>query len=251
MTPAQPLRSALSVLSDALLSKRLGRRHFILFRDHPIAYGRIPKVANTSVKTALTRLLPNGDELRKDASPDRLWDVGTGGRTRMIRARDAVKLDGVFVFSFVRDPFERAASYYATKVAGAGALPRLAARDGLRKGMPFAEFLERVAEMDDRDMDDHLTPQAVILRHGDRLVPRFIGRQESMAEHWEDLRRELAAFGAPDLGPLPHRNRRAPEEGHDLAGYFADPGLIRLLRERYADDIALFYPDADPLRRRG
>ena len=32
-------------------------RHFIRFRDLPLLYGRVPKVANSSIKAALCRLL--------------------------------------------------------------------------------------------------------------------------------------------------------------------------------------------------
>ena len=32
-------------------------RHFILFRDIPLLYGRVPKVANSSIKTTLCKLL--------------------------------------------------------------------------------------------------------------------------------------------------------------------------------------------------
>lgn len=222
------------------------RPHFVAFRDLPIAYGRVPKVANTSVKTALTRYLSNGAELRRRASYDSVWANETNGETRMLRTREAAALDDVFIFTFIRDPFDRVTSFYNDKVAGKTRLPSAAARDGVTKGMAFGPFLERLAAMDDRNMDDHLLPQSVILTHEGRVVPQFVGRHERIVNDWDRLRQELAERNVADPGRLPTRNQRAPK-GHDLAAYYADPAHVRLVRERYARDFELFYPDADPL----
>ncbi|MFD1701480.1 sulfotransferase family protein [Methylopila henanensis] len=241
------LRRAFDAAVDAVAAPALGRRHFIVFRDYPIAYGRVPKVANTSIKDALTRLLPEGEALRRKASHDRVWAHETCGRTRMVRTAAAAQLNGVFAFAFVRDPFERVASYYDNKVIGRPILPAIARRDGVRKGMGFGAFLERLAVMKDGDMDDHLAPQAEILVHRGRLVPSFVGRYERIEDDWAALQARLEAIGVPALGPLPTRNRRAPD-GHPMVAYFADPAHVRMVRERYAQDFELFYPDAEPCR---
>lgn len=222
------------------------RPHYVVFRDVPIAYGRVPKAANSSIKRALTRYLPDGEAVRGDASPDLTWAYGTGGATYMLGTPDAAALEERFVFSFVRDPFSRTVSYYNDKVVGPSDLPTAAQRDGVGKGMGFADFLDRLAAMRDEDIDVHLLPQSTILVHEGRLVPSFVGRHETIVRDWRRLRKRLVRAGAPDPGPLPKRNRRAPD-GHDLSAYFGDPGLRRLVRERYAADFERFYPDAEPL----
>lgn len=221
------------------------RPHFIVFRDVPVVYGRVPKVANTSIKWALSRFLPNADGFLKVASRDISWVQETDGATSMVGTEEAAQLTDRFVFTFVRNPFSRLASYYHDKVVGPSDLPTAASRDGVRKGMEFAPFMERVAIMADENVDVHLLPQASILTHDGRLVPAFVGRHERISEDWARLRRRMARFGAPDPGALPRRNQRAPE-GRDLAALFADPGVARLVRERYAADFELFYPEAEP-----
>lgn len=246
MTLTRILRTTRTVFRAALVPERV---HYVSFRDVPLAYGRVPKVANTSIKTALLTYVSNGEALRKRASLDAVWREETNGETRMLRTSEAARLDGVFVFSFIRNPFDRVASFYNDKVTSDTALPVVAARDGVVKGMAFGAFLEQLAVMDDRDMDDHLLPQSVILTHAGTVVPQFVGRHERIAEDWTALRRALTERGLADPGLLPTRNRRAPA-GHDLAAYYADPAHIRMVRERYACDFELFYPDADPLQAR-
>ena len=67
---------------------------------------------------------------------------------------------------------------------------------------------------------------------------------EAMAEHWQLLRRRMRQAGLPALGKLPSKNvRRAGES--DLTDHFGDENLISLARERYREDVELFYGDHD------
>jgi dermatan 4-sulfotransferase 1 len=49
----------------------------------------------------------------------------------------------------------------------------------------------------------------------------------------------------PSLGNLPEKNRRRSDDHSDVSQYFADPGLVQLVVERYGDDLDLFYGDVD------
>ena len=65
-----------------------------------------------------------------------------------------------------------------------------------------------------------------------------------MADHWQLLRRRMRQAGLPALGKLPSKNvRRAGET--DLTAHFSDENLISLARERYREDVELFYGDHD------
>jgi dermatan 4-sulfotransferase 1 len=219
------------------------RPHFILFEHVPIIYGRVPKVANSSIKAALTRLLkqPPVDGLRSTA--DVFWRRGTHGETSMINAETAISLRSTHTcFSFVRNPFDRLASAYNNKIIEIDAPPSGMAAMGLERLMSFERFLEIVCNTDDDELDVHLLPQSTILYHDGVLVPDFIGKLEAIEAHWKSLRRRLRQLGLPTLGVLPNKNVRRSGET-DLSHLFTSERLISQVVERYKKDFELFYPD--------
>ena len=215
--------------------------HFILFQNLPLIYGRVPKVANSSVKAALTRLLEQPPEEGYRTTADAFWRKGTHGETTMIGAPQALQRRSThFIFSFVRNPFDRLVSAYNNKLVENDSLSTAMQRMGLERQMPFRRFLEVVAATADADLDVHLLPQSSILCVEGVPVPGFIGQMEAMAEHWQLLRQRMRQAGLPALGKLPSKNvRRAG--GSDLSPYFSDDGLIALARDRYRQDVEVFY----------
>jgi hypothetical protein len=230
------------MVSTATTKHKL-RQHFILFEHVPIIYGRVPKVANSSVKAALTRLLrePPQEGLRSTA--DAFWRHGTHGETRMINAEMAISLRSTHIcFSFVRNPFDRLASAYNNKIIEIEAPPSGMAAMGLERLMPFESFLEIVCNTDDTELDVHLLPQSTILYHDGVLVPDFIGKLEAIDAHWMALRQRLRQLGLPALGRLPSKIVRRSGET-DLSQLFNSKRLISQVFERYKEDFELFYPD--------
>lgn len=219
--------------------------HFILFNGLPLIYGRVPKVANSSVKAALTRLLRQPPDESYRTTADALWRKGTHGETRMISAAEALeRRSSHFCFSFVRNPFDRLVSAYNNKLVENHHLSTAMQRMGLERHMPFPRFLEVVTSTADADLDVHLLPQSTILCSGTTPIPGFIGKMEAMADHWLRLRRRMRQAGLPALGKLPTKNvRRAGET--DLSGYFMDDRLIEQALARYGDDVRIFYADQD------
>jgi dermatan 4-sulfotransferase 1 len=64
-------------------------RHCIHFPEHKLIYAKIPKVANSSIKGALTillRLSPNRDI---KTTADKFWKIGTDNETEMLDAKQA------------------------------------------------------------------------------------------------------------------------------------------------------------------
>ncbi|MFO8236774.1 MAG: sulfotransferase family protein [Prochlorococcaceae cyanobacterium] len=224
------------------LAPALGQ-HFILFERLPLIYGRVPKVANSSVKAALTRLLEQPPEEGWRSTSDAFWRRGTHGETRLIDAEAASQRRAShLIFSFVRNPFDRLVSAYNNKLIEIAAPPAGMERMGLERGMPFEAFLEVVAGTADADLDVHLLPQSTILCREGVPVPSFIGKLEAMAEHWQQLRRRLRQWGLPALGRLPSKNVRR-DGGTDLSDHFNSQRRIELALERYTTDVRLFYPD--------
>ena len=128
--------------------------HFILFNQLPLIYGRVPKVANTSIKAALHRLLQQPPEQGARSTTDAFWSKSTHGETRLISPQEARSLRGShFSFSFVRNPFDRLVSAYNNKVLELEDVTGPMHAMGLRHDMPFAECLPRVVETPDEQMD--------------------------------------------------------------------------------------------------
>ncbi|MEB3201670.1 MAG: sulfotransferase family protein [Synechococcus sp.] len=220
-------------------------QHIILFERLPLMYARVPKVANSSVKAALTRLLEQPPEEGFRTTADAFWQKGTHGETRMIDAAEALqRRSSHFSFSFVRNPFDRLVSAYNNKLIENDTLSTAMQRMGLARQMSFRDFLAVVASTPDADLDVHLLPQTSMLCVDGIPVPGFIGQMEAMADHWQLLRRRMRQAGLPALGKLPTKNMRRGGDS-DLTGHFNDDTLIDLALGRYRDDVRLFYGDHD------
>ncbi|MDI9405080.1 MAG: sulfotransferase family protein [Chitinophagaceae bacterium] len=217
--------------------------HYILFERIPLIYARVPKVANSSVKAALTRLLEQPPEEGYRTTADAMWRRGTHGETRMIDAQAArERRSSHFIFSFVRNPFDRLVSAYNNKLVENDHLSTAMQKMGLERYMPFERFLEVLVDTDDADLDVHLLPQSAILCLEGVCVPRFVGRMEAMADHWQLLRRRMRQAGLPALGKLPTKNVRRSDHS-DLSGHFSHPHRVDLVLRRYRQDVELFYGD--------
>ena len=216
--------------------------NFILFKDLPLLYGRVPKVANSSIKASLSRLLKTDPPDGVRTTSDNFWKTGTNGETSMLSNHEAMMLRGThFSFSFVRNPFDRLVSAYNNKLLELATIPERMKAMGLHHSMPFEDFLEVVASTRDEDLDVHLLPQSSILCLNGQLIPNFIGHLETMQEDWENLQQELSREGLPKFGRLPQKNVRRQSDHHDIPRYFKDPNSVRLASERYGNDLNIFY----------
>ena len=220
----------------------MNNKHFIRFRDIPLLYGRVPKVANSSIKAALSRLLksPNIEKVR--TTSDSFWRIGTDGETSMLDAHGARMCRGThFSFSFVRNPFDRLVSAYNNKLLELDEIPGPMQSMGLTHSMPFGSFLEVVAATSNDKLDVHLLPQSQILCLDRQLIPNFVGHLETMEEDWCVLEQQLRRERLPGLGALPEKNVRRGSNHQDIPRYFEDSGLIRLVNNRYEEDLEMFY----------
>ena len=217
-------------------------QHFILFNQLPLIYGRVPKVANTSIKASLSRLLQTPPEPGVRSTTDAFWVKSTHGETSLITPLEArLRRGSHFSFSFVRNPFDRLISAYNNKVLELEDVTRPMQEMGLRHNMPFPEFLEQTVNTEDEKLDVHLLPQVSILCVDGQLIPSFVGQMEQMSTHWQALQDWLRRERLPELGGLPEKNVRRGDDRSDLKQYYADPATVRMVQNRYGDDIALFY----------
>ena len=220
----------------------MNERHFIQLRDLPLLYGRVPKVANSSIKASLSRLLTQNPEQGLRTTSDAFWSKATKGETCMVNNHTARMCRGThFCFSFVRNPFDRLVSAYNNKILELDEVPAPMQAMGLWRDMPFAQFLEQVNSTPDQEIDIHLLPQTSILCLDEQIIPAFIGRIEHMNQDWKALQQQLQREGLPSLGDLPQKNRRRAEDRTDVSQYFHDSGLKNLVLQRYEQDLKVFY----------
>lgn len=222
--------------------------HVIALHQHRAIYIAVPKVANTSIKTALTALMPSEvRELPQDGRRDR--SVYARHRDELFRGRIRLykhqigAYPGYFVFAFVRDPWDRVVSCYRDKIEWGAVVEDGRLRDPrtrrlylgreFERDMSFDEFVRRVADLPDKRANRHIRSQHTFLtdRRG-RLIPDFIGHFERLAE---DFAFVMERIGAPEV-TLPHVRRSS---GADHRSYYTDD-LARIVADRYRRDIELF-----------
>jgi hypothetical protein len=197
----------------------------IVWEDPALVYLRVPKAANSSIRTAF----PAGVQRRLDV--------------RRLAARFPRHLS----FSFVRNPWARLVSIYTEKIRPepvtseffVNGVQRCFVKRGLpvRAGMGFEEFAEIACGLPDAETEKHLKSQSHFLVREGAVVPRFLGHVESMADDWRRLG-TLAGFGTP----LRHLNRTR----HAPYTSFYDRRLVNLVGDRYRDDVEIFGYDFKP-----
>ncbi len=138
-----------------------------------------------------------------------------------------------YKIAFTRHPIDRIASCWRQKVMYRSMSAHRTFRQyGIYLKMPFAEFIERIADIPDSRADKHFRSQAWDLTENGVVLPKFIGKLENITQDWERLREAIGP--QLPLGELGWRNRcpgATPWDEHTL----------RLARERYADDLRIFY----------
>jgi len=156
-----------------------------------IEYFEMPKVACTSIKTAL--LLSDGVK----PAPGRFdahWDQHWYRRT----------VEPGFRFTFIRHPLDRLVSCYHQKIATGESWDidcNLSAKTSFEDVVRFVVGNPRPNE--------HYAPQTAVLRRAGCL---WVGHFEGLRKAWGALQRRF-----PGLADLPHKNRsRRPRDWRDL-----------------------------------
>jgi dermatan 4-sulfotransferase 1 len=226
--------------AEDLVARRLfGREHFITFSNYSFVYGRVPKAANSTLKIMLARLL---SKQHRHVLSDEFWRNNPLGETTMLRTRDAAGLPhDRLVFTFVRNPLDRLASFYDNKVKDpAAVLPVTAQQMGITKQDSFRRVAEIVLDSPPHRMDVHVLPQSDILVHRGQLLPSFVGRVENLRDDLATLRATVLERGGPDIGEP--RSKKTSGRPREMGEYY-DERLIAAVKRKYEEDFRRFYPD--------
>jgi chondroitin 4-sulfotransferase 11 len=170
----------------------------ILLERYGAVYIEIPKVACTSIKTAIAGLAGVTLEDTGGNPHTARWPA-PGGEL----GRRGPPFPGLFSFAFVRDPWDRLVSCYRDKIRGEvdgytyftirpGVADCLARFDAFFAGMSFDGFVRAVASIPDEHADAHFRSQHRFVTGDDgALAVDFVGRYEHLAEDFQRVSRTL------------------------------------------------------------
>lgn len=218
-------------------------RHFLVVPRLHLAYARVPKAANSTIRYRLAADLGLRGQGRRPSN-DAFWLDQSADIARCLTRLQFARLPRdarPWCFTVVRHPVARLWSAWNNKVQENEAVSARFRAMGVDTGLSFDAFVARVAATPDAACDIHVRSQWAILALGDRLLPDHVARVESLDTDWETIRARVLADGGPQLGDLAARNVRVGTTP-DVAARIA-PGTLDLIRTRYAADFAAFYPD--------
>jgi len=185
----------------------------------PFAYVEVKKAACTSIKNALLPVFG-----LEESENVHLALKGTAHSISKGRLRQ--HFAGAYVFSFVRNPFDRLVSCHHSKIKPGHVSIR---QEGLRPGMPFREFAELVCATPDEESDPHFRSQWTFF---EEITMDFVGRLENLEGGFAEV---AAVLGLPP--DLPHANRSVARR--DYRDYY-DADLAEKVGDRYARDLEEF-----------
>lgn len=204
-------------------------------RELRYAFVHIPKTGGSSIEAALG-LFHDWREENQSAmfgliqSPDLMRHGFTSHFLQHITADEMALLipsiHSFFLFSFVRNPWDRFISIYSNTDPH---LCREAEAKGINlRGIPFKEFIYRCQDID----HVHLLEQyKFITNYQGKILVDFIGYFETLEEDFQRVCRRLGMDRT-----LPHLNRSE----HDNYRSYYDVETRNIVAERYRVDIELF-----------
>ena len=185
---------------------------FLYIPKHNLVYARIPKCANTSIKTTLSELVKvstaKNPRSARTLQPtnDRFWKQCTTEAMFLKPDKYTAIRKKVFTFTFIREPLQRLHSCYREKIRRPSIFPAMY-RLGYWQTMTFSEFVELTCKLNLDSMDVHTQPQTFLISDSKGKLPDYIGCLENLKTDWRRLSELMQQRGIPFSQQLPHLNR--------------------------------------------
>ncbi|MDG6777385.1 sulfotransferase family 2 domain-containing protein [Thiomicrorhabdus sp. zzn3] len=210
--------------------------------QYKVAYVVNPKVASTSILEMLSgvnreQLQEQGVDISEIRKRLQTTPVTSYNQLRELQER------GYLVFTFVRNPYERAISFYKNKFRDEGGLflkPVLfAERCGFEKCRGFEDVIKQVIQTPSSIGDAHFIPQTdVLYGKTSDFDFDFIGRLERFEQDYQVLSGKVG--GLPEVKK---RNTTVESKSIDVDAWFS-PALKAEFYKRFNEDFNRFnYPD--------
>ena len=157
-----------------------------------------------------------------------------------LAGQDLEPLAGRFVFSFVRNPYERLRSVYLNKIVRAQKQGQFRVQAGFAQGdcPDFEAFVHAVCAQPPQEQNAHWRLQALNLSVG-RIRYDLIGRLETFEADWARLTRRFALPRAPAFAG----KRTKAAEKTQLT---FSPAMAQAIQAAYAPDFETFGYDVTP-----
>jgi hypothetical protein len=199
------------------------------FAEDGVGYIQIPKVASRSMRKAFSEAY----EVGSDEDAFLKFESLKSAHVKQSHIRQSAE-KGTYICAFVRDPLARLYSAWTDKVVkqeSSGEKCTFSCH-GIDYGMSFHDFVRRVCQISDKNLERHLKSQAWFLTDDKGLIPHYIGKLESFDEDYAAIRNKF-----PRLKQAPHANKSVYKKSH-LDAY--DSETLAIAIERYKQDFELF-----------
>ena len=208
-----------------------------LLKEKKIGYVQIPKVATRSIRAALAKQILEEQGINvgyDELDSQKIKEVESYSTVRLERTKMNSLRDEYFVFSFIRNPYDRLYSCYKNKVLAplTNNKRNVLAKHGIELGISFEEFVERVAAIPDTQADRHIRSQNWFVSNKGELTVDFLGRLDEFEVDWTMLSDRF------QLPTPPVRNTSFREGNQVVSPYNAR--TLSLVQNRYARDIELY-----------
>lgn len=197
------------VLRRLTSSAASARPVVIVIHPWKLAYFRIPKAANSSIKHVFSRALELPDLVGLSRTSDLYWMSQDPELVEMLSVREFVERgyeDDYFSFSVVRDPIDRVISCYKNKFLRNKELSQSLASRGFTDSMGFTDFVNHLCKIRDAEADVHLMSQSYILSCEGRIRPKIIIPIQALVGHWKTIQEHVKVTHGTILDDLPTIN---------------------------------------------
>lgn len=201
----------------------------IYFEDARLVYIAIPKAANSALKSAFLPLIGLEQRAYSNIHDRELVPFNYVNTKRVKKIRERA-----FVFSVVRNPWDRIASTYADKVCREP-IHKPFERYGFVSHMSFEDFVRGISDIPDSDADVHFRSQHSMLFMDGCLLPHMLLKMERLQKDWPLLRGIVETLTKKQTGELKMVNRKQ----HAPYREYYDTTTRDLVGRRYADEIQL------------